>query len=328
MLTIEHIQSAQQRIKPYIHQTPIISSQLLNQCLGHKILFKVEAQQKVGAFKARGGINAVAQIVERGEKPQMIVANSSGNHAQAVAWAAQQFALPATIYMPANVSAVKAKATASYGANIELIATRQGVDEAVAKAAAQPNVYWIPPYNHIDVMAGQGTCALELSGQIDQFDALFAPCGGGGLLSGSYVACQHIDKRIQVCGVEPLTANDAANSRRAGKIIALDGPTMTLADGARTPSVGPLTFPFIQQLNEFYEAPEADIIYWTQWLTHLLKLTVEPTSAMTMFGVCEWLKQQNTQKQVVVILTGGNIDCATRAKIWQHDRLQELPSLQ
>ena len=325
MTTAQDIDSALNRIKRYIHKTPIITSSFLNHQLGHDVFFKVEAWQKVGAFKARGGFNSVAHLIEQKKSPKRIIANSSGNHAQAIAWAAQQFNIPATIYAPQNISKVKARATLHYGASLELIETRTGVDDAVAAAAEENGVYWIPPYNHPDVIAGQGTAAREALTQLENVDAVFAPCGGGGLLSGTLVAFRAHSPDSNVFGVEPLLANDAAESLRQGHIVKLAQPSSTLADGARTPSVGILTFPHLQQLDDFFEAPEEAIIYWTQWLTHLLKVTLEPTSAMAMFGVTEWLKTQKSKKRILVILSGGNIDQGTRHAIWENDFLDKLP---
>ncbi|MGV6851918.1 MAG: serine/threonine dehydratase [bacterium] len=324
---INDVQEAYKRINSHIHNTPIISSSLLNQFLGHTILFKAECLQKVGAFKARGGLNTVKWLLETDQSPQHIVANSSGNHAQAVAWAAHHCQLPSTIFMPANVSVVKAQATQSYGANVVLCADRNAVDTQVAEAAKQPGHYWIPPYDHPQVIAGQGTAALEALTENSDVDAVFAPCGGGGLLSGTVISTRSLVPKAQLIGVEPLQANDAANSLRSGKIEPLDGLTTTLADGARTPSVGPLTFHFLQQLDDFYEVDEAQIIYWTQWLQHLLKLHVEPTSAMTMEGVVKWLARQKTNKTVLVILSGGNIDTDMMNALWKTNKLDILPSI-
>lgn len=328
MIPFSAVEDAYQRIQPHVHLTPIFSSATLDQWLGHRILFKAECLQKVGAFKARGALNTIAHATEQNKKPSKIVANSSGNHAQGVAWAAQQYNIPATIFMPANVSKVKAQATASYGADVVLLETRAEVDLAVEQAAEDPGTLWIPPYNHSDVIAGQGTAALEALSQVSEpIDSIFAPCGGGGLVSGSLVTARAKSPSTQVFGVEPLLANDAAESLRSGFIVPLSGPTQTIADGARTPSVGPLTFEHLQQLDGFYEADENSIIYWTQWLTHLLKLNIEPTSAMSMYGVVEWLKSQTQAKTVLVILTGGNIDQSSHQRIWQEDRLDTIPSV-
>ncbi|MEE4244720.1 MAG: serine/threonine dehydratase [Kangiellaceae bacterium] len=326
-MNFQQIENAHNRINRFIHRTPIVQSHLLNQWLGHTIYFKAECLQKIGAFKARGGLNAVAHLVEQGKTPNRIVANSSGNHAQAVAWAAQQFDIPATIYMPSNVSKIKAQATASYGAEVVILDSRAEVDAAVEQASLQEGVLWIPPYNHEDVIAGQGTAVREALEDLSDVDAIFAPCGGGGLVSGSFIAARHMSPNSKVIGVEPLNANDAAESRRAGKIVPLSSPPNTIADGVRTPSVGDLTFPFIQQLDEFYEIEEEKIFYWTQWLTHLLKLNIEPTCAMPMEAVVRWLKNQTSPQNVLVVISGGNIDQPTHHRLWQDNYLDKLPTL-
>ncbi len=327
MISFQAVSNAYNRIQQRIHHTPMVTSQQLNDWLGHNIVFKAECLQKVGAFKARGGCNAVAHLIEQGQRPERIIAQSSGNHAQAVAWAARQYQIPATIYMPETASRIKMQATRSYGAEVVTKPTRKEIDDAVAEAANQSGTVWIPPFNHQDVIAGQGTAALEVFDKSKDIDAIFAPCGGGGLLSGTFIATRQLSPKTKVFGVEPLLGNDAAQSLRAKSIVALDQAPETLADGARTLSVGDLTFHFLQQLDGFYEADEDAIIYWTQWLTHLLKLTVEPTSAMTMFGVIRWLKTQTRRQKVVVMLSGGNLDASSRQKLWQADHLSHLPSL-
>ncbi len=326
------IKNAYQRIGHIVKKTPIVQSKLLNDWLGHEVFFKAECLQTTGAFKLRGASNCIAKLAEQHKLPQKIVANSSGNHAQAVAYAARHFDIPVTIFSSANISAVKAAATKFYGAKLELFDTRQQADVAVQEASLQAGTLWIPPFNHPDIIAGQGTATLEALEQVANIDAVFAPCGGGGLVSGACIWAHHTGTNIQVVGVEPLAANDAARSLREGKIVTLEHPAVTLADGAATPSVGELTFEFLQQLDAFYEVNEADIAYWTQWLSHLLKLHIEPTCAMSMQGVVQWLHEQaekgNTKKQrIMVILSGGNISTENMQKIWQHDYLQKPPKL-
>ena len=327
-LSIEDVVQARRRIKPYVHQTPILSSSLLNQWLGHEIFFKAECLQKIGAFKMRGATNFIAKRVEEGQKPTRIVANSSGNHAQAVALASSLFGIPSTIFTTENVSAVKAAATQYYGADLRKFPTRVEADEAVKLAKKEDGTVWIPPFNHFDVMAGQGTAAFEALEELGEVDAVFAPCGGGGLASGTLVSTRALSPNACIAACEPLEANDAARSLRSGVIKSLDGPPKTLADGAATPAVGDLTFPLLQQLDEFYEISEESIVYWTQWLQHLLKLHIEPTSAMCMGGVVDWLRTQNAgKKRVLVVLSGGNISQQNSHQIWQTDHLQTLPSL-
>ncbi|WP_100658170.1 serine/threonine dehydratase [Alteromonas flava] len=334
-INYQHILAAQSRIEATVVDTPIVSSSRLNRWLSrenlpsgqtHTILFKAECLQRTGAFKLRGATNFIAKLAENKQLPDSIVANSSGNHAQAVAFAASQFGISATIYAANNISAVKAAATRDYGAQLRVYPTRIEADQAVADASRQSGCIWIPPFNHTDIIAGQGTAVAETLQRVEAVDAVFTPCGGGGLTAGSLIATRHLNPTAKVFGVEPLAANDAAESLRAGEIKSLDGPAKTLADGAATPSVGALTFPFLQQLDGFYEVNERAISYWTQWLQHLLKLHIEPTCCMTMQAVAEWLAEQTSAKRIVVVLSGGNVSANTTQKIYSSDHLINPPS--
>lgn len=327
MPSFEDIRIARNRIAPYIQKTPILESNLLNKCLGSRILFKAECMQLTGSFKIRGAINTLAKLSEQGQLPERVVANSSGNHAQAIAYACNLFNLPAKIFSSANVSAVKAAATRYYGAELALYPTRTEADAAVREAADQPRTLWIPPFNHPDVITGQGTLMLDASEQVGEVDAVFAPCGGGGLLSGTLLSARGLSSKTEVIGAEPLAANDAAESLRSGKIVSLKSAPDTLADGAATPSVGEHTFPILKQLDHFYEINEEHIAYWTQWLQHLLKIHVEPTCAMTMQAVVRWLATMPAEQKILVMLTGGNIDNQKMLQIWQHDWLTKMPSI-
>ena len=326
-ITYTDIENARTRTSSRLNQTPLLSSRLLNEWLGHEIYFKAEGFQKIGAFKSRGALNTLAWLKEQKQLPQRVVANSSGNHAQAVAWSAKQFGLPVTIFMPAYTSAIKVQATKAYGAEVVLSPTRNETDERVKQAAAEAGTYWIPPFNHPQVMAGQGTAAAEALEDLPDVDAVFAPCGGGGLLSGTLIATRKLAPKAEVVGVEPLQANDAAESIRQGAIQRLPAIPETLADGAMTMAVGDLTFPLLQQLDAFYEVAEPKIIYWTQWLTHLLKVRIEPTCAMTMEGGRQWLKHKPKKQRVLVILSGGNIDQPTMLKLWEKNKLEVVPRL-
>jgi threonine dehydratase len=323
------ITDAYKRISSIVQKTPVVQSKLLNSWLGHNIYFKVECLQTTGAFKLRGASNFIAKLAEQQKLPMQIVANSSGNHAQAVAFAAKHFSIPVTIYATTNISAVKAAATKYYGAQLKLFDTRVEADFAVEQASRKPGVVWIPPFNHPDIIAGQGTVALEALQQTSDINAVFAPCGGGGLASGTLIASRHLSPLSKVVGVEPLMANDAARSLKEGKIIALTQAPITLADGAATPSVGDYTFPFLQQLDNFYEVNETQIAYWTQWLQHLLKLHIEPTCAMVMQGVIDYLRDSNfsSPQKILVIISGGNISAQSMANIWHDDHLQTPPRL-
>lgn len=326
-LSLNDIIAAQQRIAPYIHHTPIFESSLLNEWLGHRILFKAECLQKIGAFKIRGALNMLLKAKENNTLTENIVASSSGNHAQAVAFAAQLLGLKASIYSGQNISAVKAAATRSYGAELKLFATRKEADEQVKLAASAANTLWVPPFNHPDIIAGQGTVIAEALEQTGPVNAVFAPVGGGGLISGALICAKSLNKDCAVIGCEPLLGNDAAQSVRAGSIQSLADSPATLADGAATLAVGEHTFEFIQQLDAIEEIDEQHIAYWTQWLQHLLKLHVEPTCAMSMQGVCNWLGKQDSAKTVLVVLSGGNIDSQKMRDVWHTNYLDSVPSL-
>ncbi len=326
-LSIKDVTAAQQRITPYILKTPVLQSSLLNQWLGHEIMFKAECFQKTGAFKMRGAANILSWLKETGQQPQRIIANSSGNHAQGVSFASKLFNLPATIYSATNISGVKAAATKFYGADLKLFDTRKEADEQVLIASEEKGTYWIPPFNHEQIVSGQGTAALEALQEIGDVDCVCAPCGGGGLLSGTLLATRATSPKADVIGAEPLAGNDAAESIRQGSIQHLAQSPKTLADGAATLAVGDITFPFLQQLDNFYEINETMIAYWTQWLQHLLKAHVEPTSAMTMAAVTQWLKTKKTKQRVLIILSGGNIDHLKMQALWQDNHLQQTPNL-
>ena len=326
LLQLSDIETAYSRIGQYVNKTPIFSSSLLNKWLGHEIYFKAEGMQKIGAFKARGAYNTISWLVENDQKPEQIVANSSGNHAQAVAWASKMFDIPSTIYMPSFCSKVKIQATRSYDAEVVLCDTRMIADEKVKMASLEAGTYWVPPYNHDQVILGQGTAAYEALKEVGEVDSVFAPCGGGGLLSGTYIATKGLYPNTEVIGAEPLNANDAVQSIKHNAIQRLTQSPETLADGAMTLAVGDLTFEYLKKLDDLIEIEETELIYWTQWLTHLLKLRIEPTSAMAMAAAMKWLKNTTPNKKILIILSGANIDQPTNLKIWKNDYLHQQPN--
>jgi threonine dehydratase len=327
MVTFADIKQAQALISPYIKRTPIVQSSLLNKYLGHEIFFKAECLQTTGAFKIRGAMHFLSQLRQQSILPARIVANSSGNHAQAVAYAGALFNIPVTIYSANNISPIKAAATQGYGAELKRFDTRLEADAAVQNDSQASDIVWIPPFNHPHIIAGQGTATFEALKQVDDIDAVATPCGGGGLLSGAIITARAMGNNIKVIGAEPLAANDAARSIREDRIVSLEQPPNTLADGAATPSVGEHTFEIIKTVDEFHEVDEQAIIYWTQWLQHLLKLHIEPTCAMTMQAVVNYLAKQKSKKRVMVIISGGNISQASMHKIWERDCLNKLPNL-
>ena len=304
----------------------MLSSSLLNEWLGHEIFFKMENFQKIGAFKARGAINTLLALKEEGKLPKKVVAYSSGNHAQGVAWASKILGVSATIVMPSFTSKIKQQATKAYGAELIITETRQQAEEESAKLAEQ-GAYLIPPFDHDMVIVGQGTACYEVLKEGLKPDSIFASCGGGGWLSGTYLAKELLHPKAKVFGVEPLQANDATRSYNSGQIFKFQSAPETIADGVRTPAVSERTFQYLKKLDGFYEVEEENIIYWTQWLTQLLKCVIEPTSALSMAGAVQWLKTQKSKQKVLIMISGGNIDPTTHKKIWENSYLEKLPKL-
>ena len=321
------VEAAHERLKAHITRTPILRSHLLNRFLGTDISFKYEGAQKVGAFKARGALNTLLRLRETKKMPLEAVAYSSGNHAQAVAWAAKQMGIKATVVIPAGASKVKVAATEAYGAEVIIAKTRGEAEETAKKLASRAGTFLLPPYDHDDVIAGQGTAAFEAWQEEKNFDAVFAPCGGGGLISGTFLATRLFSKEAKIFAAEPSIANDAARSYHTGKIFRFHDAPKTIADGARTLGISERTFHYIDQLDGFYEISETEILYWSQWLMHLLKVTVEPTAALGMAAAHKWLGEGNRNKRVLVILSGANLDSETYGKIWAHDHLSKLPAI-
>jgi threo-3-hydroxy-L-aspartate ammonia-lyase len=326
MLNYESVREAHRRIEGHVTRTPVWSSELLNEALGHHIDFKMDSLQPMGAFKIRGAANALLTLKEQDRLPDRVVALSSGNHAQAVAYVARKLGLPATIVMPENASALKRRLTQQYGATVQTTPNR---DQAVALSEELRQVagtHLVHPFNDETVMAGQGTSALEaLEDLPEPPDAIFATCSGGGWLSGTYLAAE--PRGIPVYGCEPALANDAAQSYRAGTIVRLPQPPTTLADAATVQEVGTLTFPFLQKLTGFFEVDEDEIAYWTQWLGVFLRSIVEPTSAVAMAGAVQWLRSQDRPTRLLVMISGGNVSTQTHQAVRARDWLSVWPSL-
>jgi len=324
-LSPQDIGVAYRRIKPYIHHTPLFSSSFLNKRLGHDLTFKMENFQKIEAFKIRGALNSLLGMKEASALPQEIVTFSSGNHAQAVAMAGTMLKVKTTIFIPEFASKVKRQAAEYYGAEIILTKSRQEAELRV-KEKERKGCFFLHPYNDENIIAGQGTSCFEaLTEMCHTPDAIFAACGGGGWLSGTYLAKELLSPSVKVIAGEPALGNDASRSFRAGKIIALNDSPQTIADGARTIAVGDITFSYLQKLDDFIEVSEREIVYWTQWLHHLLKCSVEPTSAVAMAAAAKWLKSQKQKQRVLILISGGNIDKDMYDKIWAENYLDDVP---
>lgn len=325
--SIDNIIIAKDRIQKYIYLTPIMQSSALNQMLGHEIYFKVESLQKTGAFKVRGVLNHLLELKEKNILPSKVVAYSTGNHGLGLAWVSKMLNIHSRIYLPKNTSQIKQQATKHYGAEVIVTDTRQEAEDKT-KTDSQNGYYYLHPSDSDSTIAGAGTMCYEALQQLDfSPDAIFASCGGGGLLSGTYLAKELISKSSLLIGTEPAIANDAYLSRKQGSIYRFKDSPNTVADGLRTLGVSERAFNYLKKLDDFFLADERLIYYWTTWLTHLLKVVCEPSSALNMVGVVNWLKQQSSKKKVLVLISGGNIDPSFYQELWERADLLRLPSL-
>lgn len=305
-IELDDIKTAAERIRPYIHRAPVLTNESLNQKVGAQVFMKCENFQKVGAFKFRGASNAVWALTDE-EAAHGVVTHSSGNHAQALALAAKMRGIPAYIVMPSNAPQVKKNAVAGYGGQITFceptLAARESTMESIRQSTGASVIH---PYNNERVIAGQGTAALELLEDVSDLDAIIAPVGGGGLLSGTSIAATEMKKGIRVIAAEPEMADDAFRSMQAGKIIPSANPK-TVADGLLT-SLGELTFPIIQKrVEQIVTVSEAGIIEAMKFVWERAKIIIEP-SAATVIAVLWEQKIDLSGLKVGVILSGGNVD--------------------
>jgi threonine dehydratase len=303
--TLDDIRAAHARIRPHIHWTPVLTSELLNRETGAALFFKCENFQKAGAFKSRGACNAVFLLSEA-EAQKGVATHSSGNHAAALARAAALRGIAAHIVMPRNAPVPKQRAVAGYGGRIVLCEpTLAAREQACAEVLAETGATLIHPYNDHRIIAGQGTAVLELLDAVPDLDVVLAPVGGGGLLSGTAIAAKSLRPGIRVLGAEPAQADDAFESLRDGYIVTK--PANTLADGLRT-SLSERTFPVIRaQVDEIRTTSEAGIVAAMRRLWEILKIVVEPSGSVP-FAVVREHAAAFAGQRVGVILSGGNVD--------------------
>jgi len=309
----EQVMAAQQRLAGQAHLTPVMTSATLDERVGAEVFCKCENFQRIGAFKFRGAFNAVARLSQE-DREKGLITFSSGNHAQAVALVGRLMQIPVTVVMPEDAPLTKQAATRGYGAEVVLYNPRQASrDELARDLQAKQGGVMVPPYDHPDIIAGQGTATLELLDQAGPLDMLLVPCGGGGLLSGSAVAAHGVLPGCRVIGVEPALADDATRSFRTGILHRVDNPP-TIADGTRTPSLGKHTFPLIRErVSDMQTVSEGAIMAAVRFLFFRMKLVVEPSGAL---GVAALLSGAvKTAGRVGVILSGGNIDHDTMTRI-------------
>ena len=321
LLSFDDIIEAGKRIASNVVNTPIITSDFLNEKLKSQIFFKLETHQRTGSFKARGALNHLLYLKETKALPKKVVAYSSGNHAQAVAYACKMLDIEALICTSKVTSPLKISATRRLGAEV-IITEKRSEAEALTMDKVAEGYHFIHPSNDDLVIAGQGTACLEALDSLGEFNAIFAPCGGGGLISGTYLAAQNLRNKPKIYAAEPLTANDAALSLQNNEIYHFADSPNTIADGARTLAISPRTFAYLKLIDGIIQVSENDIIYWTQWLHHILKTTIEPTSAMAMAACFSWIKDNPIANQkILVILSGGNIGTESYQQIWKEDFL-------
>jgi threonine dehydratase len=305
-VTYDDVAAAHERIKAHALRTPVLTSSTVDALSGARVFFKCENFQRMGAFKFRGAYNALSQLDEA-QKRQGVIAFSSGNHAQAVALAGKLLGVKTLIVMPADAPRVKLEATRGYGAEVVQYAKGEDREQVTKKLAKDRRMAIIPPFDHPHIIAGQGTAAKELIEDAGALDILLVPCGGGGLLSGSAIAAKHLAPECRPIGVEPAGGDDATQSFRSGSLKTIKIAN-TVADGARTTSLGKLTFPLVMKyVSDMLTVTDEELLRGMFFLWERMKIVVEPTGALAACAVLE-KKIDLKNRKVGVILSGGNVD--------------------
>ena len=314
MLQFSDIQAAAKRIEGLAHRTPVLTSQTLNSILGCEVFLKAENFQRMGAFKFRGGFNAVAAL-DPPIRSKGVVAFSSGNHAQAVALSARLHGIESTIVMPSDAPPTKIAATRGYGASVVLYDRYKDDRAAIgARIAAEKGCTLIPPFDYLPVMAGQGTCGLEIAEEIPALDSLIVCLGGGGFLSGCTVAMKAIQPSVACFGAEPAAGNDGQQSLEKGTIVSIDVP-VTICDGQQTQAVGKAPFDVMRaHVSGVLTATDEEVIEAMRFAFERLKLVIEPSGACALASLMANRNRFRGQR-VAVTLSGGNIDFARFASL-------------
>jgi len=305
--TYDDVAAAAARIAPVAHRTPVLRSRLVNEIVGADVVFKCENLQRMGAFKFRGAYNALAQFSPE-QRRAGVVTYSSGNHAQAIALSASLLGIPATIIMPLDAPGSKVAATRGYGGQVVTYDRYTEDREQIgAVLAAERGLTLIPPYDHPQVLTGQGTAGKELFDEVGSLDALLVPLGGGGLLSGCALAAAELSPGCEVYGVEPEAGNDGQQSFRSGSIVTIPTPR-TIADGAQTQHLGVHTFEVIRRtVTDVLTATDAQLVSSMRLLATYLKLVVEPTGTLGLAALLA-NPDQFRGRRVAVLISGGNVD--------------------
>ncbi|MFZ2389695.1 MAG: threo-3-hydroxy-L-aspartate ammonia-lyase [Polaromonas sp.] len=315
--TYDDVTAAAARLEGHAHRTPVLQSATADARWGAQFFFKCENFQRAGAFKFRGAFNALSKF-DAAQRRAGAVAFSSGNHAQAVALSASLLGMPAAIVMPRDAPAAKLAATRGYGAEVLLYDRFTEDREAITqRLATERGMTLIPPYDHPDVIAGQGTAAKELIEEVGVLDRLYVCCGGGGLTSGSALAARALAPQCKVYGVEPEAGNDGQQSLRAGRIVHIASPK-TIADGAQTQHLGDYTFAIIQRdVDDIVTVSDAQLVQAMRFFAERMKMVVEPTGCLAFAAACAAGEADPAIKgaRVGLIVSGGNVDLARYAEL-------------
>jgi threonine dehydratase len=305
--TYDDVVAAAARLEGHAHRTPVMTSRTVDEELGAQVFFKCENFQRMGAFKFRGAFNALARL-DAAVRARGVITFSSGNHAQAIALSARMLDMAATIVMPADAPAVKMEATRDYGGTVVLYDRyREDREEIARRLAGERGLTVIPPYDHPDVIAGQGTAALELLQEVGQLDRLYVCLGGGGLLAGTALAARGLAPGCKVYGVEPEAGADGQQSLHTGSIVRIDVPH-TIADGAQTQALGHFTFEIIRRdVADIVTVPDDALLECMRFFAARMKMIVEPTGCLG-FAAARAAGRRLAGQRIGVIVSGGNID--------------------
>jgi threonine dehydratase len=311
MVTYDDIAAAHERIKPHARRTPVMTSRQVDELTGARVFFKCENLQRMGAFKFRGAYNALSRL-SPDEKRRGVLAFSSGNHAQAVALAGTLLGIKTTIVMPEDAPRVKLEATRGYGGEVVTYRKGENREEVSKKLSQERALTLIPPFDHPHIVAGQGTAAKELIEDAGTLDVLLVPCGGGGLISGCAIAARQLSPDCRVIGVEPAAGDDATRSFKEKRLVKIEVPD-TIADGARTTSLGAITFPLVlKYVSDMLTVKDEELLRTMFWLWERMKIVVEPTGALAACAVLQ-RKIELHRLRVGVVLSGGNVDLSWAA---------------
>jgi len=318
-VTYDDVAAAARRLESIVHRTPVLTSRTVNERVNAEVFFKCENFQRTGAFKLRGGYNAISQL-SAAEKERGVLTYSSGNHAQAIALGGRLHGVDATIVTPETAPQVKLDATRGYGAEIVTYDPETTVREDLGQQLAKERgLTLIPPYDHPDVVAGQGTAGDELFDEVGALDAILVCCGGGGLLSGCALAARHHSQPSSGCtviGVEPKAGDDATRSFHSGELKTVENPD-TVADGARTPYLGEVTFPLVlEHVDNMVTVSDAALVRAMHLLWERMKIVVEPTGALGAAALLDGAVP-GKDRRIGVLVSGGNVDLGRAASLFE-----------